>query len=280
MDPEVLQAILGTPAEGEDKFVATLKSQGMTDEEKINAAVASFRVQKGLKDLVDQETMAAVSKSAGYEPAVKAVTPNEGARDDKTDATSGKVDPKAKQKDALGKKDYMKKSLDLSRLDDESRQQVEAVFKSHDSMIARTAALEEVVKSMQATAAEKSYVAKAAKDYGHIPVEERKLGLMLKSAHDINPEFAAGFEELLGRMDEMVAKSALLTTMGAVRKANEGGAWSKIETMAKNMVRKSAEGGNNLSHAQAIDLVLKTEEGAELYREYLGDNPRQRADIY
>lgn len=275
MDPEVLQAIMGTPAEGEVEFVKTLKSQGVTDEEKVSAAVASFRVQKGLKDLVDAKTMASVAKAAGYEQTDKAVTPNEGKDDKKPDATSGKVDPKAKQGQGP-----VKKSLDLSQLDDESRKQVEAVFKSHDSMIARTAALEEVVKSMQADAAERQYVAKAQKDYGHLPLEERQLGLMLKSAHEFSPEFAQGFETLLGRMDEMVTKSAMLTTMGAVRKANEGGAWAKIDTLAKGMVRKSVEGGSNLTHAQAIDLVLKTEEGAELYREYLGDNPRQRADIY
>lgn len=275
MDPEVLQAILNTPAEGEKEFVGVLKSQGVTDEEKVNAAVASYRVQKGLKDLVDDKTMASVAKAAGYEKSDKAVTPNEGKDDKKPDATSGKVDPKAKQGQGP-----VKKSLDLSKLDDDSRQQIEAVFKSHDSMIARTSALEEVVKSMRADAAEKEYVAKAAKEYGHLPLEERQLGLMLKSAHDMNPDFAKGFETLLGRMDEMVAKSAMLTTMGAVRKANEGGAWAKIDGLAKGMVQKSVEGGNNLSHAQAIDLVLKTEQGAELYREYLGDNPRQRADIY
>lgn len=285
MDPEVLQAILGTPAEGEDKFVETLKSQGVTDEEKINAAVANFRVQKGLKDLVPDEIMSSVAKAAGYDATAKAMTPNEGDDNTKPNATSGKVDPKAK-KPAKGDTPTQK-SLDLSGLDDTTRAQVEAVFKSHDSALAKSNELEAVVKSLSATvdtlkadATEKLYVAKAAKEFGHLPMEDKALGLMLKSAHELSPDFAKGFETLLGRMDEMVAKSSMLTTMGAVQKANEGGAWSKIETLAKGMVRKSAEGGNSLSHAQAIDLVLKTEEGAALYREYLGDNPKQRAEIY
>ncbi len=276
MDPEVLKAIMGTPAEGETELLATLKSQGVTDQEKIDAAVASYRVQKGMKDLVDDDTMATVSKTAGYE-AKKAVTPEEGKDDKKPDATSGKVDPKAKKGDGPRP---VGKSVDLSHLDEATRQHVESVFKSHESMLERTSQLETVVKSLQDEKQEQHYVAKAAKDYAHLPLGEQQLGLMLKSANDMNPEFAKGFELLLGRMDEMVEKSAMLTTMGAVTKANEGGGWSKIETMADGIVQKSAESASPITKAQAIDAVLKTETGKALYREYLGDNPQQRAEIY
>ena len=277
MDPEVLQALIGTPAEGEDQFLATLKSQGVTDKEQIDAAVASYRVQKGMKDLVSDDVMATVAKSAGYEKTAKAVGKDEGVDDAEPNATSGKVDPEAKKKDKLGK---TKKSLNLADLDDGTRAYVEGVFKSHAAMEERTASLEAVVKSLQDEKQEQHYVAKAAKDYAHLPLGERQIGLMLKSAHDMNPEFAKGFEGLLGRMDEMVEKSAMLTTMGAVNKANEGGAWDKLQTLANGIVQKSAESGKDVSASQALDLVLKTEQGKALYREYLGDNPQQRAEIY
>lgn len=282
MDPEVLQALLSTPAEGEDKLLKTLKSEGVTDQEKIDAAVASYRVQKGMKDLVPDETMAIVAKSAGYEGTAKAVTPAEGDKPE-SGATSGKVDPKAKKKDKLGKGGHLeetKKSVDLSDLDPATKAQVEAIYKSHDSMLERTTQLESVVKSMQDEKLEVHYVAKAAKDYAHLPLGEQQIGLMLKSAHEANPEFAKGFETLLGRMDEMVQKSAMLTTMGAVQKANEGGGWDKLQALATGLVQKSAEGGKSLSFSQGLNLVLKTEQGQQLYREYLGDNPKQRADIY
>jgi hypothetical protein len=280
MDPEVLQALIGTPAEGEDLFVKTLKSQGVTDEEKVNAAIAQFRIQKGMKDLVDNDVMDIVTKAAGY--TVKAVDANEGADKKKPDATSGKVDPKAKQGQGP-----VKKSIDLSQLDDDSRQMVEAVFKSHDTMAEKSTQLEAVVKSLSTEVdtlkdekQEAVYVAKAAKDFSHLPMADKELGLMLKSANAVSPDFAKGFESLLGKMDEMVAKSDMLTTMGAASRQASGGAWDKIQTLAKGMVQKSLEGGNTLSNAQAIDLVLKTEQGAALYREYLGDNPKQRADVY
>jgi hypothetical protein len=107
----------------------------------------------------------------------------------------------------------------------------------------------------------------------------QELGLMLKSAHDMSPDFAHGFEGLLGRMDEMVKSSDLLTTQGAVAKANAGGAWEKIQALADGMVQKSVEGGNEMTNAQAQALVLKTEVGAALYKEYMQDNPRQRGVI-
>lgn len=274
MDPEVLKNLIATPAEGEDQFLAILKSQGITDEDKVNAAVASYRMQKGMKDLVSDDVMAAVAKSAGYEGTAKAVTPNEGKDDKKPDATSGKVDPKAKAGQGPVKK------VDLSDLDDATRVQVEAVFKSNAAMEERTATLETVVKSLQDEKVETHYVAKAAKSYSHLPLGERQLGLMLKSANDHDPAFAKGFEELLGRMDEMVEKSNMLTVMGAVNKANDGGGWDKIQALANGIVQKSTEAGKSVSDAQAIDLVLKTAQGKALYREYLGDNPKQRAEVY
>ncbi len=284
MDPEVLAALIGTPAEGETEFLKTLKSVGVTDQEKIDAAVAQFRIQKGMKDLVPDSVMAAVAKAAGYEGTAKAVTPNEGEDDKKPDATSGKVDPKAKQKDPLGKS---ADPVDLSQLDPTAKAKVEAIFKSHADMATKSGELEAVVKSLAGEVQglkddklEIHYVAKAAKDFSHLPLGDQALGLMLKSAHDLNPDFAKGFETLLGRMDEMVEKSAMLTNMGAVQKASEGDAWGKLQALANGIVQKSAEGGKEMSNSQALDLVLKSDTGKQLYREYLGDNPRQRGDVY
>lgn len=279
MDPTVLQNLIATPAEGEEEFLKALKGSGMTDQEKIDAAVASFRVQKGMKDLVDQNTMAAVVKAAGY--VIKATKKEEGVDPKKPDVESGKVDPEAKKKNPMGK------SIDLSALDADTRAQVEAVFKSQDDAATKSEKMEEVVKSLTTTvqglkdaAEEKTYVAKAAADFGHIPMEGAELGLMLKSAHSVGGDFAKGFEALLGRMDEMVQKSDLMTTMGNVHKNLTGGAWDKIQKLADGIVQKSAENAKELTQYQAIDLVLKSANGQALYREYLGDNPRQRGDVY
>lgn len=288
MDPEVLAALIGTPAEGETEFLkslAVLKKAGkFSTQEELDATVAQFRIQKGMKDLVPDSLMAAVAKAAGYEGTAKAVTPNEGKDDKQPDATTGKVDPKAKQKDKLGKS---ADPVDLSQLDPVAKAQVEAIFKSHADMATKSTELETVVKSLagkiqglEDDKLEVHFVAKAAKDYAHLPLGDQALGLMLKSAHDLNPDFAKGFENLLGRMDEMVEKSAMLTNMGAVNKASEGGAWDKLQSLANGIVQKSAEGGKEMSNSQALDMVLKSETGKQLYREYLGDNPRQRGDVY
>lgn len=277
MDPDVLAALISTPAEGEAEFIATLKSAGQTDQERIDAAVVQYRMQKGMKDLVDDKTMAAVAKSAGYKGTSKAVTPDEGKDDKKPDVTAGKVDPKAKKKDPLGKSAA---PVDLSGVDDATKTMIAAIFKSNTDMLKKSADMEAVIKSMQDEKLEREFVAKAAKDFGHLPLGDLQLGLMLKSAHDVSPDFAKGFEGLLGRMDEMVSKSDAFSTVGAIRKANEGGGWDKIQALANGMVQKSVAAGKEFSNAQAINAVLKSAEGAALYREYLGDNPKQRAEFF
>lgn len=270
MDPEVIQALISTAAEGEDALIETLKSQGVTDQEKIDAAVASYRIQKGMKDLVPDDVMANVAKSAGYELAAKA--------DPKPEP---KADPKPEPKAPA------RKSLDLSNLDDKSRAAVEAVFKSHDAQVEKSSQLEAMVKSLSETVTSlkderetQQYVAKAESDFGHLPMSGTEIAAMLKSAHSVGGEFAAGFETMLGRVDEMISKSAMLTVMGNVRKQAEGGAWSKLENLADGIVTKSAGSEHPMTKAQAMDFVLKTEEGKALYREYLGDNPSQRAEVY
>ncbi len=281
MDPEVLTAIMSTPAEGEDAFLQTLKSQGVDDQESIDAAVASFRVQKGMKDLVDNDVMAEVTKAAGY--VAKATDKDEGVEPFTPKKQPG-ADPEASDDSGnlpgKKKKKKMSKSLDLSGLDTEARGQVEAIFKSHEAQAEKTAKLEQTLKSMQDTQAEREYVAKAAAEYTHIPGSDEELGLMLKSAHDVSPEFAKGLEGLLGRMNEMVQKSSLLTTMGAVNKANSGGGLDKMQTLVKEIVQKSVASGNKMKKDDAMDLILKSANADELYREYLGDNPAQRGATY
>ena len=252
MDPEVIAALLVTAAEGEDNLIATLKSQ-KKDQETIDAAVANYRVQKGLKDLVDADTMAAVTKSAGY-VAVDAPKP------------APKPEP-------------AKKSIDLSQLDETTRASIEAVFKSNADLVKKAEETEAVLKSMRDESERKEMVAKAEKEFGHIPMETGELGTMLKSANAVGEEFGKSFQTLLGRMNEMVQKSALLSTIGGGHQPQSGGAMDKIKQLADGMVQKSMGTPNQISEHQAMALVLKTAEGEALYKEYLGDNPAQRARV-
>lgn len=50
--------------------------------------------------------------------------------------------------------------------------------------------------------------------------------------------------------------------------------FAKIEELAKGLVEKS---DGSMSEAQAIDRVLKTREGAELYASYMAAYYRERA---
>lgn len=234
MNPKIITALMSTPAEGEEQFI---KSLGDMSEEKLGAAVASYRIQKGMKDLIDNETMANVTKSAGYAVAVK------------TEETP---------------KDKTKKSIDLSSVDPETKAQIEAIYKSHDEMAKKADQLHNIVKMMQEEQQEREFVAKAAKEYSHLPLDEKSLGSMLKTAHNNGKEFAEGFEKLLGRMDEIVSKSQMFGSIGHTAPQTSGGGWEKMQEVAK-------------SSEKSVSEVLKSKSGEELYMEYLQDNPAQRA---
>ena len=285
MEPEVLQALMSTPMEGEAEFVKTLKSD-LTEEQK-NAAIAQYRIQKGMRDLLSDDVMSSVVNAAGYKVA-KAVGDNEGVNPTEPNVTSGKVDPKAKQKDKLGKKkEEMSKSINLSSLPEDQRLAVESVLKSNASLEEKSSEMSTVLKSMMTEIenlkrekVEKSFIDKATTSYDNIPMGNRELGLMLKSAHDVSPEFAKGFETLLGTMNSMAEQSALFTTMGAVNKSGDGGAMAKIDALADGIVQKSVVAGNPVDRHKAVATIMQTPEGAQLYNEYLKEKSPQNGGAY
>lgn len=261
MDP--IKAVISTPAEGEEQFVATLKSAG-ADENRIAAAVAAFRIQKGFADVLKSEDVEAVLKAGGFK-----FPPKKKDDEDMTD-----------EEKAAAKKKATKKSgeLDLAGLAPEAQAQVQAIFKSHEALEAKTGRLEEVVKSLTEATLTREYVAKAAKEYSHIPGTAAELGLVLKSAHESSPELAKGLEKILSAVNGLVQKSALLSPSGvAGGAAPAGSAMQRIETLAHGLTLK-ADNGKEMSKEQKVTYVCtKTAEGAALYREYLAENPAQRA---
>lgn len=270
MDECVISAVASTPAQGEEDLVEMLKSNNSSEDE-IGAAVVNYRIQTGFKDLVSDEMFEQVSKAAGYSKKGEGKMKKEVI----IEVEGEGEDDEEEMMKTKGKEKMNKSNIDLNQLDDATRQQVESVFKSNQDLAKETQELKEVVKSMRDEAQRKEYIAKAAESYSHVPMDPEELGLLLKNANEISEGFGKKFEELLGKVQESVSKSALLDTVGKSQQNDpSAGAWDKIEEMAKSLVQKS-QGLTNLTQAQAIDRVLKSEEGQSLYQEYLGENPRQ-----
>lgn len=263
-NPKVLEAVLKTAAEGEDKLIATLKAAG-ADEKRIDAAVAQFRVQKGFADVVTAEDAELIAQATGV------------AKKDETDPDEPDDDDMPALLKKKAKKTKKSAEPDLSQLAPETRAQVEAVFKSNEALVGQVESLTGMVKTLVDNGAKSEYVAKAAKEFSHIPGTPDEIGIVLKSAHDASPELGAGIEKLLGMVNGLVRKSALLGSVGSTGGAGAGGsAWERIQTLATGLTMKA--GDKDMTPEQKIAYVTeKTAEGRALYKEYLGENPAQRA---
>jgi hypothetical protein len=98
-----------------------------------------------------------------------------------------------------------------------------------------------------------------------------RLGMVLKNAAEtMDADRFAELEQVLASASARVETGDLFKELGARALEDEtsmvakGDAWSQIEALAKNLVEKSGE----LTHEQAIDRVLKTAEGKDLYSRY------------
>jgi hypothetical protein len=257
----VFEAVLKTAAEGEEQLVESLKSAG-ADQKRIDAAVAAFRVTKGFSDVITPEDAELIAKAA------------KGDEDDEDESD----DLPAFMKGKKSKKTKKSAEPDLSALDPATRAQVESVFKSNQDLTAQIGQLTNVVKGLVDSGTKQQYVAKAASEYSHIPGTPDEIGAVLKSAHDASPELGAGIEKLLGMVNGLVQKSAMLGSVGTPGGAGAGGsAWSRIETMAGQLTLKSDSGVEMSKEQKVAHVIAKTAEGRQLYREYLAENPAQRA---
>jgi hypothetical protein len=258
LDP--IKAVVGTQAEGEDLLIAALKTAG-ADEKRVEACVAAYRIQKGFADVMKPSDFEAIAKAAKGKKA-------DYMMEDEEDA-----DEELKNK----KKAKKSENVDLSALTPETQAQVQAIFKSHEALEAKSSKLEEIVKTLVDAGQTREFVAKAERDFSHVPGSPSELAAVLKSAHDANPKLAEGLEKILKSVNELVAKSALLGAVGVSGgAAPAGSAMHRLEAMAGQLTQK-ADNGKPLSKEQRMDRVLKTAEGAALYREYLAENPTQRA---
>lgn len=127
----------------------------------------------------------------------------------------------------------------------------------------------EELRKAQDSLSEKEYIAKAA-DYKTL-APESKLGLVLKNAAEsMDAERYQELEQVLASAAARVETGDLFKELGSRALEDEtsmvakSDPWSQIEALADSVIEKSGE----LTREQAIDRVLKTQEGKELYARY------------
>lgn len=147
----------------------------------------------------------------------------------------------------------------------------EAVAKMLKDQQEQIKAANEQIAKMRDEDDTKVYIAKAAEFTSNLGVKATELGPVLKSINAASPELSEKIEAVLKAANEAVAKGDLFKEAGAETHDTPTGvaksdAWAQIETLANNIVVK----GDLKTQAEAIDAVLKSDEGRKLYAIYTG----------
>lgn len=282
----VLKALLETEAEGEKKLL----KQMLTDEdgepidvpeEAKEALTGAIRLllayQDELPDDLVRRLMALLEEppppaegepapddaAAASEPVAQQA---EGSREEEEEAVQQRRDDAINKR--RGRRSFMpvKKadgSYDLSGIPADMRPVIEALWKEHETAVAKAKQLEATLKAERDERLTKEFVEKAAA-LKSLPMNPAEMGPVFKKLAEAAPKEWAAVEGVLKAANEQLAKSALFHEFGTAGGAASGSAWGRVVQMADQMVRKAE---NGLTREQAIAKVL--EQHPDLYTEYL-----------
>ncbi len=293
MDP-LIEAVMSTPVEGEQRLVATWKAEGLSDKE-VAARVAKNRMEVGFADLLpDDDAVEPVAKGAmkGYAMKMKKMMDRmqKGMGEDEmmkmAEEMKAMYSGMMEDDKAMGRGDDMDEDEKMKKtkksLGGDAAAIVELVTKAMQPMLEaknqEVETLKSTVAELLAADRESVFTAKAEKEYRHVPAAKEEIAQVLKSAHDVSPDVGAQIEKILTRVNEAVSSAPILKSLGSTGAASGGGgdAWGKINALAEQFVQKSDDPKMTLEKARTI--VLKTQEGKRLYEDYLYENPAQRAN--
>lgn len=170
---------------------------------------------------------------------------------------------------AKGEAKPMDVSKILKSVDPKIAPALEALFKQNKEAMERAEKIQKDLDAERSDRKEKEFVEKAAKL--EVGGDKAELAKILKTLDASNPELAAKLEAVLKGAGEQIAKGKLFAEHGVQAETPTGSdAWAKIEQMAEGLVKKS---GEKITKAAAIEEVLATVEGKELYRQYSEAKP-------
>lgn len=251
-----IKQVLSVAAEGEEQFVATLKSENASPE-RIEAATVAYRLRKNCADLLKPEDLGVVEK-AHQEPDGDEQGENE--TDEEFKARKAKKAASCKSESQTGIEPGFKpaKKSEEAPVEDP---RIEALFKSNQALADQVKALVEKNDRLELESIAKS-------EFGHVPGSTEDLAKTLKAARDAGPETEKTVRAALKSINEMVSKSDHLNEVGTSGSGMAGGAYQKIEALAEGLTMK-ADNGKEMTKAQKIaHVIAKTAEGRALYEQY------------
>lgn len=268
-----LQAVLKTAVEGEDILIEQLKKSGAT-EKAIDAAVGNFRLQKSFADELSVDTFKLVTKASGMDV-------EKAEEEEEIDKSEEEDDEDEEEMPAKSKKSKKKANKAADEKEEDCPPgDMKKTKKSADSaelqlVMKSNADLKKLVDKLVDEKSEATFIAKAVKDYSHVPGTSEEIGRTLKAAYAVSKENGEAIEKILKSTATALAATKLTESLGTTGSGggqNATGAWAKIQKTASEMVQKS---DGKLTKEQAIQRVMDSD--PSLYAEYLSEHPAQRA---
>jgi hypothetical protein len=158
-------------------------------------------------------------------------------------------------------------ALDLSKVQPETRQQLELVLKSHKELVQKNADLEKRLQDHEEANRKKEIVQKAA-TFGNLPLPQDDIVAQLEDARKVSPEAYERVCKSFSLLNEQSKTSALFNEIGSSHPAagsSSHDAEAKVKAIADGIVQKNA---NGMTHDQAMEIAWRTPEGQRLYAQY------------
>lgn len=274
MNMEEIKAVLDVPAENEEQFDIVMKGKAVSKAAVVGKAM--MRLMSAFRDEMDDDMMAELSKQMGF-PRDAANLQNQHKMEQE----------KQEEEDMMKKIAATKKQYDGKKDDEEDMKEdmmeekgcgvkkskeLEFVMKEKEELVQKAKKLADELQAEKDARRQREFVTKAKEQYGHVPIAADALGTLIKHSYDSSESLGKGIEELLSKVESVVKSSNLFQETGTnlSQFANGGGAWGKIQKMAKEYTQKS---DGSLSQEAAVDRVMR--ENPDLYIEYLNENPAQ-----
>lgn len=263
---EVIKKILENDLENESEIDAILKEAKLSEDD-AKATKASLNilssVQKGFPKDFDLSTLVA---KVGFPFPKKDDKGKKNPKEDDELAKLKKENAELRKKGNVKKEEPPKKEDDpMKDLPEAVKKRFEAVEKANKDEIEKREKVEKALEVEKNARVTKEFQEKAAV-YKHLATTPEKLGAILKNASEtMSEESFEAFEGVLKTSNENLRLNTALKVVGAGGQGDGGDAWKKIEKMAEKLVLK---GDTELTKEQAIERVLKTDEGKKLEKEY------------
>jgi hypothetical protein len=244
MKPDILKAVVDTPLEDEAGVLEVLKSAGLGGEP-AELALGMVRVIKGFEEALPENFLSIIAKASGCK--LEEEGKGEKGRKKKVGEESYGYPPVTKS----GEPDLIAKGLDLSKVPEEIRPQLEMLWKQAQDVRKEAEENRAAVRKML-DEKEIAHFTTIAKSFEAAPVATDELAASLRALYKADPALYDKVFPVMKALDGAAARQ-IFTEYGRPGTSAPTSAEGKVEALAKSIVAKDA----SLTYEQAYSRALE-----------------------